>query len=66
VYWIRNLIVVTIEDGHETLKRLNQDFEEWHGRRGKEVTLARMQRIYTWSKACLNTAVKHYELIAFS
>ena len=39
------------------------DIERWRKRRAKQVTFARLQRIFTYLKACINTAVKHYKLI---
>ncbi len=41
----------------------SHDIEQWRTSRGKDVTFARIKRIYTYLKACINTAVKHYKLI---
>lgn len=41
----------------------SHDIEQWRTSRNKDVTFARIKRIYTYLKACINTAVKHYKLI---
>ncbi|RLQ20273.1 DUF4102 domain-containing protein [Seongchinamella sediminis] len=41
----------------------SRDIEQWRSSRGRNVTFARIKRIYTYLKACINTAVKHYKLI---
>ncbi len=38
------------------------DIDNWRKRKNK-VTFARIKRIFTYLKACINTAVKHYKLI---
>jgi len=39
------------------------DIEIWRKDRRNEITFDRMKRIFTYLKACLNSAVKHYKLI---
>lgn len=42
----------------------NLDIERWRKSRAKDnITFERLKRIYTYLKACINTAVKHYKLI---
>jgi hypothetical protein len=41
----------------------NHDIEHWRAARGRDITFARLKRLYTYLKACINTAVKHYKLI---
>lgn len=41
----------------------SMDIDQWREKRRKNITFARMQRIFTYLKACINTAVKHYKLI---
>lgn len=48
-------------------KRIDQidshDIEQWRTSRSGDITFARIKRIYTYLKACINTAVKHYKII---
>jgi integrase len=44
-------------------KICSQDIEQWRSVRGEQVTFARLKLIYTYLKACINTAFKHYKLI---
>ena len=42
----------------------NLDIDKWRARRAKRVTTyERVKRIFTYLKACINTALKHYKLI---
>ena len=41
----------------------SHDIEQWRTTRSGDITFARIKRIYTYLKACINTAVKHYKLI---
>lgn len=41
----------------------SHDIEQWRTTRGGDITFARIKRIYTYLKACINTAVKHYKMI---
>lgn len=41
----------------------SHDIEHWRASRSEEITFARIKRIYTYLKACINCAVKHYKLI---
>jgi integrase len=41
----------------------SHDIEQWRTLRGNQITFSRIKRIYTYLKACINTAVKHYKLI---
>tara|TARA_R110001599_G_scaffold353851_1_gene600178 strand:+ start:5984 stop:6838 length:855 start_codon:yes stop_codon:yes gene_type:complete len=41
----------------------SQDIEAWRSVRGEQVTFVRLKLIYTYLKACINTALKHYKLI---
>lgn len=49
---------------HKPIDQIDSlDIEEWRTLRGNQVTFARLKRVYTHLKACINTAVKHYKLI---
>lgn len=39
------------------------DIDLWRSKRKTDITFARIKRIYTYLKACINTALKHYKLI---
>ena len=67
---------VTAEEMVKTLKREfeflkdkpidqidNHDIEQWRASRRGNITFARIKRIYTYLKACINSALKHYKLI---
>jgi len=67
---------VTAEEIVKTLKREfeflkdkpideinSHDIEEWRASRNGDITFARIKRIYTYLKACINSAVKHYKMI---
>ena len=41
----------------------SHDIEQWRTSRSEDITFARIKRIYTYLKACINTAVKHYKII---
>ncbi len=41
----------------------SEDIEIWRASRSEDITFARIKRIYTYLKACINSAVKHYKLI---
>ena len=49
---------------HKPIDRIDShDMERWRTLRGNQVTFARLKRIYTYLRACINTAIKHYKLI---
>lgn len=49
---------------HKAIDEINgRDIEQWRALRSEQITFTRIKRIYTYLKACINTAVKHYELI---
>jgi integrase len=49
---------------HKPIDQIDShDIEHWRNLRGNEITFARIKRIYSYLKACINTAVKHYKLI---
>jgi len=49
---------------HKPIDQIDShDIEQWRTRRSQQVTFTRIKRIYTYLKACINTAVKHYKLI---
>ncbi len=39
------------------------DIDQWRSLRCEDITYARIKRIYTYLKSCINTALKHYKLI---
>lgn len=39
------------------------DIDHWRGQRCDAITYSRIKLLYTYLKACLNTAVKHYRMI---
>jgi integrase len=39
------------------------DIDQWRRKRKSDITFPTMQRHFTYLKACINSAVKHYELI---
>lgn len=41
----------------------SRDMDNWRAGRCDQITFARIKRLYTYLKACINTAVKHYKLI---
>jgi len=41
----------------------SHDIEQWRASRSSDITFARIKLIYTYLKACINTAVKHYKII---
>lgn len=41
----------------------SRDIEQWRALRSEQITFTRIKRIYTYLKACINTAVKYYKLI---
>jgi integrase len=62
-------IVKTLKREFESLKDKpidqidSHDIEQWRTSRSGDITFARIKRIYTYLKACINSAVKHYKLI---
>lgn len=40
-----------------------KDIDQWRSLRSGQITFARIKRIYTYLKSCINTALKHYKLI---
>ena len=55
------------EFGFIKYKRIDEisgaDIDLWRSKREGEITFSTIKRIYTYLKACINTAVKHYKLI---
>jgi integrase len=49
---------------HKPIDQIDShDIEQWRALRSDQITFARIKRIYTYLKACINSAVKHYKLI---
>ena len=40
-----------------------KDIDRWRSKRDEQITFSTIKRIYTYLKACINTALKHYKLI---
>lgn len=48
----------------KSIKEINEhDIDQWRKKKAKKVTFERIDRIYSYLKACINTAVKHYKII---
>ena len=62
-------IVKTLKREFESLKDKpidqidSHDIKQWRTSRSGDITFARIKQIYTYLKACINSAVKHYKLI---